>query len=318
ADVVPRVGLPLEWIRVAGLRGKGWGRRLSAPFMLLYALVQALAVLLRVRPHAVLGMGGFVTGPGGVAAWLLRRPLLLHEQNAVAGLTNRLLVPLATRLMEAFPGALPDARQPLLTGNPVRADIAALPAPEQRFAGREGPLRLLVLGGSLGAQALNDTVPAALQRLADNERPTVRHQCGRRHLDGARDAYRRAGMDAQVEPFITDMAEAYGWADLVVCRAGALTVAELTAAGLGAILVPYPYAVDDHQTANARYLADAGAAVLVPQGELTPEHLAALLVARGNRDGLLTMARNARTLARPDAARQVADLCLAAAREGRS
>ncbi|MEJ2643761.1 MAG: undecaprenyldiphospho-muramoylpentapeptide beta-N-acetylglucosaminyltransferase [Gammaproteobacteria bacterium] len=318
ADVVPRAGLPIEWIRVSGLRGKGLGRRLSAPFMLLLALIQAFAVLLRVRPQAVLGMGGFVTGPGGVAAWVLRRPLLLHEQNSVAGLTNRLLVPLATRLMEAFPGALPASRKPVLTGNPVRDDIAALPAPEMRFADRTGALRLLVLGGSLGARALNETVPAALQQQPPESRPTVWHQCGRLHADAARESYRQAGVEARVEPFITDMAEAYGWADLVLCRAGALTVAELSAAGLGAILVPYPYAVDDHQTSNARYLADAAAAVLVPQNELTAQRLATLLVEHGERGHLLAMARNARGLARPDAAREVAALCLAAAREGRS
>lgn len=315
ADVVPQAGLPVEWVRVRGLRGKGWGRRLSAPLMLLYALVQALFVLLRVRPQAVLGMGGFVTGPGGVAAWLLRRPLLLHEQNSVVGLTNRMLVPMASRLMEAFPGAFPPARGPVLTGNPVRPEIAALPVPQARFTGREGRLRVLVLGGSLGARALNEALPPALQEAGTGEHLDVWHQCGRSHLEAARNAYRSAGIDARVEPFIADMAEAYGWADLAVCRAGALTIAELAAAGLGAILVPYPFAVDDHQTANARYLVDADAAVLVPQRDLTPGRLATLLAEHGNRERLLAMACNARALARPDAARQVADLCLAAAEE---
>ena len=318
AQVVPEAGLPMEWVRVSGLRGKGWGRRLAAPFMLAFAAVQAGAVIGRVRPRAVLGMGGFVTGPGGLMAWVLRRPLLLHEQNSVAGLTNRLLAPLASQLMEAFPGAFPAARRPLLTGNPVRETIAALPAPQSRFAARSGALRILVVGGSLGAKVLNETVPAAIARMAAEHRPTVWHQCGSRHLEAARGAYEAAGVDARVEPFIADMAEAYGWADLVVCRAGALTVAELAAAGVGAILVPYPHAVDDHQTANARYLAEAGAALLVPQSQLSDERLASLLAAHRDRKALAAMADRARGLARPDAAERVAELCLARAREGRS
>ena len=314
ARVVPEAGYPVVWVRVSGLRGKGLARRLAAPFMLAVALLQSLWIMLRLRPRAVLGMGGFVTGPGGVAAWLTRRPLLIHEQNAVAGLTNRLLAPLARCVMEAFPGALPARFRPRHTGNPVRAEIAAVAPPEQRLAGRGGAMRLLVVGGSLGAQALNETLPQALARLPMSLRPQVRHQCGERHLDATRGHYAAAGVDAEVIPFIADMAEAYAWADLVVCRAGALTVAELAAAGCASILVPYPHAVDDHQTANARYLSDAGAAELLPQSRLAPEvlaeHLRDLAQDRGR---LLDMARAARDRARPGAAREVAELCLQAA-----
>ena len=311
AKVVPAAGLPIAWITVRGLRGKGVLRLLTAPFMLAAALAQAAGVLLRARPRAVLGMGGFVTGPGGFMAWLLRRPLLIHEQNSVAGLTNRLLAPLATRVMEAFPGSLPARLRPLHTGNPVRAAIAQAAPPRERLAARAGRLRLLVLGGSLGAQALNETVPQALAQLPDATRPEVRHQSGLRHIDAARAAYRQARIDARVDAFVEDMAEAYAWADLVLCRAGALTVAELTAVGVAAILVPYPHAVDDHQTGNARYLVDADAALLIPQTELTPPRLAAVLDEFGrDRGRLLRMAEAARALARPDAARAVAQQCL--------
>ncbi|MFN2308161.1 MAG: undecaprenyldiphospho-muramoylpentapeptide beta-N-acetylglucosaminyltransferase [Gammaproteobacteria bacterium] len=317
ARVVPEAGLPIAWLRVRGLRGKGLLQRLAAPFMLLIALVQAAGVLLRARPRAVLGMGGFVTGPGGLMAWLLRRPLVIHEQNAVAGLTNRLLAPLATRVLEAFPGSLPARTRPVHTGNPVRAAITEVAAPPQRLAGRAGPLRLLVLGGSLGAQALNETVPQALARLPVEARPEVRHQAGVRHVEAARAAYAQARVAARVEAFVDDMAAAYAWADLVVCRAGALTIAELTAVGVAAILVPYPHAVDDHQTGNARYLVSAGAARLIPQTELTPSGLAAVLGELGaDRGRLLAMAEAARALARPDAARAVAQQCLALAGAG--
>ena len=311
ARVVPAAGFPVAWIRVRGLRGKGLAQRLQAPFMLALALLQSLWVMLRLRPAAVLGMGGFVTGPGGLMAWLLRRPLLIHEQNSVAGMTNRWLAPLARQVLMAFPGALPGGR---LTGNPVRADIAALPAPETRLAGRAGASRLLVLGGSLGAQALNEALPQAIARLPDGMRPEVWHQTGTQHLAAGRAAYAAAGVAARVEAFVDDMAAAYGWADLVVCRAGALTVAELAAAGIGAILVPYPHAVDDHQTGNARYLAEQGAALLLPQPDLSATRLAELLQPLlCDRARLLNMARRARALAQPDAAEQVAQACLAAA-----
>ena len=311
ARVVPEAGFPVAWIRVHGLRGKALGQRLLAPFMLALALLQSLWVMLKLRPAAVLGMGGFVTGPGGLIAWLLRRPLLIHEQNSVAGLTNRWLAPLARQVLVAFPDALPGARH---TGNPVRADIAALPVPDQRLAHHQGAPRLLVLGGSLGAQVLNETLPQAIVRLPKGLRPEVWHQTGIRHLEAGRAAYAAAGVPARVEAFVDDMAAAYGWADLVVCRAGALTVAELAAAGIGAILVPYPHAVDDHQTGNARYLADQGAALLLPQTELGAARLADLLQSLlGDRARLLDMADKARALAQPEAARQVAQACLVAA-----
>ncbi len=311
AKVIPAAGLPIAWITVRGLRGKGVLRVLSAPFMLAGALWQAGGILLRARPRAVLGMGGFVTGPGGFMAWLLRRPLLIHEQNSVAGLTNRLLAPLASRVMIAFPGALPARVKPIHTGNPVRAAITQVAPPRERLAARQGPLRLLVLGGSLGAQALNETVPQALAQLSEEQRPEVQHQSGTRHIDAARAAYQRAGVEAQIDAFVDDMAAAYAWADLVMCRAGALTIAELTAVGVGAILVPYPHAVDDHQTGNARYLVEAGAALLIQQTDLDVEGLAALLRALfADRPRLLRMAEAARELARPDAARVVAEQCL--------
>lgn len=311
AKVVPAAGLPIAWITVRGLRGKGVLRLLSAPFMLIGALWQAGRVLLRARPRAVLGMGGFVTGPGGFMAWLLRRPLLIHEQNSVAGLTNRLLAPLAARVLVAFPGALPERVHPLHTGNPVRGAITDVRPPRERFATRSGRPRLLVLGGSLGAQALNETVPRALAQLPAEHRPEVRHQAGIKHIDAARDAYQRAGVAAQVDAFVEDMAAAYAWADLVVCRAGALTIAELTAVGVAAILVPYPHAVDDHQTGNARYLVNAGAALLIAQPQLDAEALASLLSELfTDRARLLRMAEAARGLAHPEAARVVAEYCL--------
>lgn len=315
ARVVPAAGYPVEWIEVSGLRGKGIARLLLAPLMLAHALYQALGVMRRVRPRAVLGMGGFVTGPGGLMAWLTRRPLLIHEQNSVAGLTNRLLAPLARRVMVAFPGSFNAQRRVEQVGNPVRETIAAMQAPESRFQARSGePVQLLVLGGSLGAAALNATVPAAVAGLVAYERPVIRHQAGSRNIDAARQAYAEAGVDADIQPFIEDMAEAYAWADLVICRAGALTVAELAAAGVGAILVPYPYAVDDHQTGNARYLSDAGAGILIQQADLTVEKLLQTLrPLLADRERLLDMARAARRLALPDAARCVAERCLEAA-----
>ncbi|RRQ22512.1 undecaprenyldiphospho-muramoylpentapeptide beta-N-acetylglucosaminyltransferase [Thiohalobacter thiocyanaticus] len=312
ARVVPAAGYPVEWIEVSGLRGKGVLKLLLAPLMLAHALYQAWRVMRRVRPRAVLGMGGFVTGPGGIMAWLSRRPLIIHEQNSVAGLTNRLLAPLAARVLVAFPGSF-GARGPVRqVGNPVRETIASLEAPEARFAARGSEaLHLLVLGGSLGAAALNRTVPAAIAEMAADARPMIRHQAGSRDIEAARQAYAEAGVAAEVQAFIEDMAQAYAWADLVICRAGALTVAELAAAGVGAILVPYPHAVDDHQTGNARYLSEAGAGVLVQQTELSVERLHALLAELLNdRRRLLAMARAARDLALPDAARRVADSCL--------
>ncbi len=302
ARVVPRAGIEMEWLEVSGLRGKGALAWAGAPLRLGRALLQAWRVLGRHRPRSVLGMGGFVSGPGGVAAALRRIPLVIHEQNAVAGLTNRLLRPLARRLLEGFPGVFGDPRAEHV-GNPVRAEIAALPPPEVRFAGRRDPWRLLVVGGSLGALALNETVPRALARLRPEDRPEVLHQAGAKTLETARAAYAQAGVAADVRPFLDDMAGAYAWADLVLCRAGALTVAELAAAGVGAILVPYPHAVDDHQTANARHLAEAGAAEILAQEALSPQTLAERLAPYARDPALrLRRARAARAQARPEAA----------------
>jgi UDP-N-acetylglucosamine--N-acetylmuramyl-(pentapeptide) pyrophosphoryl-undecaprenol N-acetylglucosamine transferase len=260
----------------------------------------------------VLGLGGFVTGPGGVAAWLLRRPLVIHEQNAIAGLTNRLLSRLARRVLEAFPGSFPANIKTEQTGNPIRTDICDLPIPEQRIAAHQDELRILVIGGSLGAQALNEVLPQAIALLPEQNRPAIWHQAGQNKDAATREAYASANVEARVEPFIANMAEAYGWADLVICRAGALTISELAAAGVGAILVPYPHAVDDHQTRNALYLTEAGAARLMLQTELTPEALANVLreLLGEGREGLVKMANAARQQAKPHATRQVAETCL--------
>jgi UDP-N-acetylglucosamine--N-acetylmuramyl-(pentapeptide) pyrophosphoryl-undecaprenol N-acetylglucosamine transferase len=317
ARVVPADGFAIEWLSVGGLRGKGALTLLAAPFNLARALWQALTIVRRHRPGVVVGLGGFVTGPGGLAAWLTRRPLVVHEQNAVAGFTNRCLAPLARAVLTAFPAALAGRPRVRMIGNPVRADIAALPAPAQRFAGREGALRLLVIGGSLGARRLNEVVPQALALLAKDAsapRFAVRHQAGEKLIDGARSAYATAGVAGAVSPFIADMAEALGWADLVVCRAGALTIAELAAAGIGAVLVPFPHAVDDHQSFNAQYLVDAGAARRCADSTLTPASLAATLteLCANGRGGLLQLAEAARRVAKPRAAQDLLDAVLAA------
>lgn len=317
ARVVPPEGIPLEFVRVRGLRRKGALAWVAAPVQIAVAVLDALRVLIRWRPKVVLGMGGYTAGPGGVAAWLLRRPLVIHEQNAVAGLTNRLLAGLAREVLEAFPGSFSRRIGTTVTGNPVRADIAAIAPPAERLAGRSGPLRLLVLGGSQGARALNEVVPAALARLPADRRPEVLHQAGESTLAVAEAAYRDAGVGARVQAFINDMAEAYAWADLVIARSGALTVAEIAAAGVGAILVPYPSAVDDHQTRNAEYLVKAGAATLIPQADLSATRLAAELEALAADRGLvLDRAARARAQARPEATGAIVAACLGAARTG--
>jgi UDP-N-acetylglucosamine--N-acetylmuramyl-(pentapeptide) pyrophosphoryl-undecaprenol N-acetylglucosamine transferase len=306
--VVPAHGIELHTVAVGGLRGKGLKTRLLAPLMLARALFASLRVLRRVRPRSVLSMGGYVAGPGGVAARITATPLLVHEQNRVAGYTNRKLAGFARRVLAGFADALPNGEW---VGNPVRASIAALPPPAERFATRSGRSQLLVLGGSLGARALNLALPQALALIPIDQRPVVRHQCGSRGLDESRAAYAQAGVEAEVVPFIEDMAAAYGWADLVVCRAGALTIAELTAAGLGAVLVPFPYAVDDHQTGNAQALVEAGAAELIQERDLDVEKLAQRLAALlADRRQLTAMAEAARTQAKPDAAATIARACL--------
>lgn len=311
--VVPAEGIALEAIDVRGLRRRGALAWFAAPLQVAVALWQAIGVIRRCRPRVVLGMGGYVSGPGGLAAWLLRRPLVIHEQNAVAGLTNRLLAVFAREVLSAFPGSFSPRVRTRLTGNPVRADISALASPAIRMAGREGPVRLLVLGGSQGAQVLNEVVPQALAALPASPAIDVWQQCGEATAAVARAAYARAGIAARIEPFITDMAAAYGWADLVIARAGALTIAELAAAGVGAILVPYPAAVDDHQTRNAAYLVDAGAASLIPQAELAPQRLAAELGRLvTDRALLVERALRARARARTRATADIVAACLAA------
>lgn len=310
ATLVPARGYPMAWVRFSGLRGKGLLAKLLLPTRLLMAFWQSARAILVHRPDVVLGMGGYISFPGGVMASLLGRPLALHEQNSVAGLANRVLARVADRVLAAFPDALRGAR---VVGNPVRSDIAALPAPRVRFAGRSGPLRVLVIGGSLGAKALNDALPAALALLPAGERPLVRHQSGRAHVEALAAGYRQAGVEADVAAFIDDMAAAYAEADLVVCRAGALTIAELAAAGVASVLVPFPHAVDDHQTSNAQHLAGAGAAWLLPQSELSAQRLATLLSGL-DRTQLLAAAEKARALARPDATAEVAATCMELAR----
>jgi UDP-N-acetylglucosamine--N-acetylmuramyl-(pentapeptide) pyrophosphoryl-undecaprenol N-acetylglucosamine transferase len=308
--LVPRHGLPMRCVRFGGLRGKGALAKLMLPVNLLRAFVQSLRVLREVRPAVVLGMGGYVAFPAGMMAALVGTPLVVHEQNAIAGLTNRVLAKVADRVLVAFPGAIAGAHW---SGNPVRGEVAGLPEPALRYAARSGPLRLLVVGGSLGAQALNSVVPQALARLPAGSRPVVVHQSGRAHLEALQRAYRDAGVAAHSVAFIDDMAAAYAEADLVVCRAGAMTVAEVAAAGVASLMVPFPHAVDDHQTHNARFLSERKAALLVPQSELGADTLAATLAGL-DRSGLLAMARRARELARPDATAQVADACEAIAR----
>jgi len=315
ARLVPAEGIPVEWLSVSGLRGKGILAYLAAPVRLAVALLQAIRAVRRHAPQVVLGAGGFASGPGGVASWLLRRPLVVHEQNAVAGLTNRILARLATRVLEGFPGSFGPGIHAECVGNPVRPEIAAVAPPERRYAGRAGRARLLVFGGSQGAQRLNAVVPAALAELPESLRPDVLHQTGKLGFDDTVQAYRTRGIEADVRPFIDDMAGAYGWADLAVCRSGALTIAELAAAGVPAILVPFPAAVDDHQTRNAEHVVEARAALMLPDRELTPVSLAARLreLLEAGRPRLLAMARAARATARPDADQRLADACVAAA-----
>jgi len=306
ATWVPKRGYDMAWVSFSGLRGKGPLAFLLLPLRLLVAFWQSARAIFAHRPDVVLGMGGYISFPGGMMAALFGKPLVVHEQNAIPGLANKVLAGVADRVLCAFPGALKGAT---LTGNPVRPEIAAIAAPEQRYAERSGPLRILVIGGSLGAKALNDIVPRALSHVPGGGRPIVTHQSGAQHVESLRQAYSAAGVQAATAAFIDDMAAAYAEADLVVCRAGATTVAEIAVAGVASILVPFPHAVDDHQTVNARFLADAGAAVLAPQSELSPERLGEL-IAGFDRERLREMAKLARSLGRPEAARHVAQICM--------
>lgn len=310
ARVIPEAGIEMAWLNVTGLRGKGIKTLLMAPIRLVMALGQAIGIMLKHKPAAVLGMGGFVAGPGGLVAAVMGKPVLIHEQNAVSGFTNRLLSRVAKKVLEAFPHTFDSAKVESV-GNPVRKEIAALPSPDERLQGRTGKLRLLIVGGSLGALALNQTVPEALALLPVEIRPEVRHQAGKKTFETASKAYKDAMVEAEVLSYIEDMAEVYAWADLVICRAGAMTISELAAAGVASVLVPFPYAVDDHQTANARYLSEEGAALLCPQSEITAASLAkALEKLVTDRNKILEMSNKARALAKPDATEQVADYCM--------
>ncbi len=299
-------GYASSMIKIKGIRGKGLLRKLAAPFQVLLACQQSLQALRHHKPDVVLGMGGFAAFPGGLMAWFLRKPLVIHEQNSVAGLTNRMLSIFAKRVLAAFPSAF--GNKATLVGNPVRDEITALPPPAERFDKREGALRILVIGGSLGAQVLNETVPQALGTIAPENRPQIIHQAGAKHIDQLQANYQKAGVTSDTRAFIDDMAAMYGWCDLVICRAGALTVAELAAAGVASILVPFPHAVDDHQTSNARYLSDAGAALLLPQHTLNTTDLAKTISGL-TRKKLLEMALKARALGKPDATMDVARMC---------
>lgn len=312
--VVPGHGYPLLKINVSGIRGNGVLRLLFTPFMLMIALCQALMIMIKIRPAVVLGMGGFASGPGGVAAWLMRIPLLIHEQNAIAGLTNKLLAPLAVSVMTAFPNAFKESKKLTVTGNPVRESIIEIVEPKKRYAKRDvNVLKILVLGGSLGARKLNEVVPKAIADIGDAFQYEIKHQCGEKHINDTQQTYKQYNIDVEVFPFINDMVTVYSWADIVICRAGALTVAEIAATGIASVLIPYPYAVDDHQTNNANYLAKEDAAVLIQEAQLSSDKIKDLL----NKwyqapEQLLQMAIKARSLAKPTATADVARHCMEA------
>lgn len=309
ATLIPARGYSMAWIRMSGVRGKSWLRMALLPLDLVIAFWQSARAIFAHRPDVVLGMGGYVAFPGGMMASLLNRPLVIHEQNSVAGLANRVLARLADRVLAGFPDSFGARILSEWTGNPVREDIAGLATPEARCAGRTGRLRLLVLGGSQGARALNLAVPDALALIPAGERPDVTHQAGAAHVEDLRERYRARGVAAEVVAFIDDMAARYGAADLVICRAGASTIAELAAAGVASVLVPFPHAVDDHQTVNARFLTERGAAVLIPQSAFVPDRVAALL-REFTREKLVAMASAAREAAKPDATDAVARVCM--------
>ena len=305
AELAPKHGYSIALVKFSGLRGKGLLRKLFLPLNIMLALWQSAGVIFRCRPDVVLGMGGYITFPGGLMATLLRRPLVIHEQNSIAGLSNKVLARMASRVLSGFPGVLPQA---IWCGNPVRSSIAAISDPEARYAARTGRLKLLVVGGSLGAKAINEALPRALALLAENDRPAVLHQTGKAHHASVMALYQTAGIEADIRPFIDDMAAAYANADLVICRSGALTIAELAAAGVASLLIPYPFAVDDHQTHNAKFLSKQGAAILLPQTELDAAVLAQILD-KLSRENLKKMAQQARHLAKPEAAEEVAKIC---------
>jgi UDP-N-acetylglucosamine--N-acetylmuramyl-(pentapeptide) pyrophosphoryl-undecaprenol N-acetylglucosamine transferase len=310
ATTVPKAGIELDLVAIKGVRGNGLMRWVRMPLMLLRAVWQARRILEANRPGCAVSFGGYAAAPGGIAAWTKGIPVVVHEQNRVPGMTNRLLTRFARKILQGFPGTFPPEMAALDSGNPVRREVAALMEPKIRMAGRSGPIRVLVTGGSQGAQVLNLVVPAALKQISANSEIEIRHQAGAKRVDEAAKAYTVAGVNADIQPFISDMAEAYGWADLVICRSGALTVAELAAAGVASVLVPFAHAVDDHQTRNAEYLSFANAAVILPQSTLDAQILAdALKPLLSDRQLLLSMATSARQQALPDAAEKVVAAC---------
>lgn len=309
-QTVPAAGIELDVVAISGLRGKGLVRWIRMPFMLLGAVWRARRVLKVNRPGCVISFGGYAAAPGGIAAWTKGIPVLVHEQNRIPGMTNRLLTRFARKVLQGFPGTFPREVEAIDSGNPVRHEVAAIAEPQVRLKERTGPIRVLITGGSQGAQVLNQVVPMALQILPSSVAIEIRHQAGAKRVDEAREAYAATGVEADIRPFISDMAEAYSWADLVICRSGALTVAELAAAGVASVLVPFAFAVDDHQTRNAEYLADAGAAIILPQSTLDAQVLAKTLKPLlTDRAALLSMAIAARGKAIPDAAENVVAAC---------
>lgn len=310
ASVVPAANIPLHLITISGLRGKSFKDKCLLPFKLIRAIFQATQAIRTIQPDLVLGMGGFVSGPGGIASWILRKPLLVHEQNAKAGLTNKWLSRFATKTLEGFPATFPAAFHAVVTGNPVRDEISCLASPDERFKEHNGPMRLLVLGGSLGAHVINQMVPKALAMIPEQNRPMVYHQTGQKHLESTLEAYQAANVTGNIVPFITAIEDAYNWADLVLCRAGALTVAELCAVGLGAVLIPYPFSADDHQTANANYLVRNHAAISVQQADLTEQTLAEMIESFVSApDKRIAMANAAYLLRKPGATDNVLKYC---------
>ena len=308
AQLVPPRGYPFEPIEFGGVRGKGVSTLVLLPLRLLKAFGQSIGVIRRVKPDVLVGLGGYITFPGGLMGVALNKPLVLHEQNSIAGMANKVLAGLADRVFTAFPGVLPKARKVQWVGNPLRAAFTQYPEPTERFAGRSGPLKVLVVGGSLGAQALNEVVPKALALMPPAQRPIVLHQSGAKQIDALRANYQAAGVQAECVPFIDDMAHAYAEADLVICRAGATTVTEIAAIGAAALFVPFPHAVDDHQTTNARFLADQGAATLIQQRDLSAQDLADLLL-KTERPALVQQAQKAKTLQKVHAVDEVVAAC---------
>jgi len=311
ADVIPKAGIEIDWISINGLRGNGIAGWVLAPYKLLVAMSQAKKVMQKRKPDFVLGMGGFVAGPGGVVAWLSGVPLIIHEQNAIPGMTNRLLSMFAKRVLQAFPGAFEVTKNALTIGNPIREKFINVTPPSKRFALRKNDkFRVLVVGGSLGALALNNILPKVAAEISQLVDVDIRHQTGKRHYDKTLDLYKEANVEAEVTPFIDDMVEAYSWADIVICRSGALTVSEIAAVGVGSILVPFPHAVDDHQTKNGQFLVDSGAAVLIQQQDLTEEKLVSILAGLAEqREKVIQMADAAYSVRKVDATDVVVKQC---------